>query len=909
MSEPHPDPTSPFSDILTLSSSSHNITTSSDDVTPRKRPPKLSDTRLRTTRISFPEVTDNLSNIVESLRLKWALLARQYSSRDPTIDSSFPKDLSVDTSDALISDLSSEDLTHEQDPGSLQALEFRGCAREILDELEALISATNPMGAFPTEDESVTSQGMAELGEEGMQSLIEYYYQQQVSSAGYALECIASCTVDAVLTKSLAFLALEDYREQDQCHLRSIMDTIDTTFPKGRVESGELRHLTSSMVETHVRGRLDYFQKKVDKFHANNRILDWIKGTGASDAGEPTEMSLISWMIAVPSSSSEDEGDSHPSASRIRSCELNESQGLSDIFEPRQSISDITFSFSRRTSSDASMVMQCEPSLFNRKLSDSSQLSSSCPSTDLPVSSIETPGSLDRVTRDNKQKVTQEYLQEQQCYSSQQNGNVIEEARDSVVTVASGIESKPIASNAEEHVHITIGDTLLPQTREGVKMRQIKGRGRLLKQYSSTQLYDDSNIESSSKQMISDQLKTDRPHTLPPVVYEGSQEEQPSPTTPTTPTSPTSSTSPGEDKPALPAQRRGSRGLLKPSRSFEEGSRSGKCVEFTDTTEYVMPPVQEMENIGPEEQASPQEGHKSSMASQSRLLRRKPLLSSFSFDVGHGIPDLGTDSVTPSLSRNAPEADSLEQFEKFEQEWRTFQVTFEADLFSSRHRLRQSNINLNRKLERMHEYASALDECISLLARSTSQEISRELEETFRINLNALNTSLQDVVATAQMVGHLSQEHKDNDNFRLCFSYVDKLKSRSRDATRSDFRMTLPRQESTVSNSSEPAFISEDMVQLAIERFISQPAQERQWPSFRKERSQFTAQQSQVEKELKLVIKNYDSLFENRKEELNWIKFSVKLMLLVLLLILLLYLTSESIELSLHTLLRNLGLR
>ena len=907
-----------------LSSSSH--ITSGDDVTTRKRPPKLSDTKLRSARISFPEVADNLNSIVESLRLKWALLARQFSSRDPTIDSSFPRDLSVDTSDALASDFSSEDLSHEQDPGSSQAVEFRGCAREILDELEALISATNPGAVFPME-EIDTSQGTAELGEEGLQSLIEYYCQQQVSAAGYALECVASCTVDAVITKSMAFLVLESYREQDQCHLRSIMHTIDTTFPKGRVESGELSdQLTSSMVETHVKGRLSYFQKKVDKMHANNSILDWIKGTQASDSqAAPEQRSLISWMITVPSSSSEDEADPLPVyASRIRSAprgmrgELSEPQSLSGIFAPRLSISDITFSFSRLSASDAGLLMHDEPVLFNRKLSDSSQLSSSYPSDAAELLAGNLEFSMDRTDGDHtKPKVLQEFIQE--CfYSSENNDDITEEAKESVANVESepiekfnAIENEPIEKfNAIENEPITTADTISAQTSEGVKMRQIKGRGILLRQYSSNQLYDDSNIESSiSKQMIREQPKPERPHTLPTVPDENqltavAQEEEISPQ------------SPGENNPELPVKRRGSRGLLKPSRSFEESARSkGKCVEFLNPTEYVMPHVPEVESVDPDEQAYLQERHEFIMDSQPNRASRKPLLSSFSFDVGDSIPELGTDSVTMATPaqryKAAPDPNAGDQFEMFEQDWRAFQVSFEADVFSSRHRLRQSNINLNRKLERMHEYASALDECISILPRSTSPETFRELAQTFRSNLNALNSSLQDVVATAQMVGHLSQELKDNNNFRLCFSYVDKLKYRSGigDPARSDFRMSLPRQESTVSNSSEPALISEDMVQIAIERFISQPAQERQWPSFRKERSQFTAQQSQVAKELKLVIKNYDLVIEKSKNELNWIKLAIKLMLLVLILILLLYLTSESIEQSLYTLLRNLRLR
>ena len=910
--------TDPAFDILALSGCP--LAPSRDDVTQRKRPPKLCDTRQRSTRISFPEVTDNLSNIVESLRLKWALLSRQYSSRDPTTDSSFPRDLSLDTSDALISDLSSEDLTQEQDPGSVsaQAEEFRGCAREILDELEALISATNPSGAFLTEEEIEASQGMAESGEEGMHSLIEFYYQQQVSAAGYALECIASCTVDAVLTKTRAFLALEGYRARDQSHLRSIVDTIDTTFPKGGAEGGELSHqLTSSLVETHVKGRLSYFQKKADKVHANNSILDWMSGTQASNSSMPTHrMSLISWMITMPSSSSssssDDAADSH-TISRIRSepgelpSQLIHSQTLSDILEPRQSISDITFSFSRRESSDAGLLMDCEPALFNRKLSDSSRLSSSYPSysPELPASSQDVYSSLEGATATSEYKpnLLIEFLRE--CSNSNtQIGNATKEARESVAD-----DSKPIENTDIQNENITTEGNTSPQTSEGV-MRQIKSKGRLLKQYSSHQLLD-SNIEPIPKQMFQDKHKHERPQTLPTVSDEETQVAKVAQEEELSPQSPVDNNSPG-----VSGQRRGSRGLLKPSRSFEEGSRTRtKSVEFLEPTEHVMPPVQEMDSVDPDEQAYLREEHKATMASQPKRRLKKPLLSSFSFDVGDGIPDLGTGSVTmatPAQSHKpAPEPDSGEQFDRLEQDWRAFQVTFEADMYSSRHRLRQSNINLNRKLERMHEYASAIDECISDLSHASSPESFRELEEALRSNLNALNSSLEEVVATAQMVGKLSQEYKDNSNFKLCFSYVDKLQSRclTRDPSRSDHRMSLPRQESTVSNSSEVALISEDMVQIAIERFISQPAQERRWPTFRKDRSQFTAQQSQVERELKLVVQNYDSMFQKRKEEFNWIKFAIKLIVSLLTLVLLLYLTSESLERSTYTLFRNLRLR
>ena len=855
-----------------------------DEVILRKRPPKLSETKTRVTQISVHEGSDNLSNIVESLRLKWALLARQLSSRDP-FDTSFPSEQSVDTCDPVVSDLFTEDLTNEQDFSSTQAMEFRGCARDILEELETLISATTPGGALSTEDDSVMSQGVTE---EWMQSLVEYYYQQQLSAAGYALDCVATCTVEAVMSKSIMFVMVEDYKEKEQHHLREIMDIIDTTFPKGSGHRNASPSLTSSMVEVHVKGRLKYFKKKLAKIQANSSILDWVQGTPGKKQ-VPQHESIISWMIAVPSSSSSSSSEEEDVFSQPKSLSrIKSSHDLaSGHFDPKQSISDVTFSFSRQASRDLSILLQCEPAIY-RKLSDSSCLSSSYPSNFTERNSLECSRSIGRKKdSSSKRRWSDELVRTQVRETSQFKEEIqptpIQTETTQPIQFPEDVtdQSMPIES-----------DFVLKECFKGVRMRRMKGRG---KQHSPTL---PNNISASPNPEMSE------PQSIPP----GDVTELDEVTRDTQSSEPLTES----QRKLLTLPRRPSRGLLKASRSFEEGNRSrGRCVEF-DPKEYRMPSLFE---VDPMEQAYLDEVHEDIM--RSKRLNRKSLVPSFSFDVGEGIPDdLCTDSVTmpPSSSSSSykvtPQVDIGEEFEKFEQDWRAFQVAFEADVYSTRHRLRQGSINLNRKLERIHEYSSSLDECIAILARSITQETFFELEETFHINLSSLNTALEGVVTTAQNVGCLSQEYKDNANFQLCFSYVDKLKYRSNTVgTMGSVAHGLPtRQDSTLSTASDTV-INEDVIQATIERFISAPAQARRWPSFRKERSEFTSQQNQVMRELKIITQNYDNLIETSKRDLSWCNISIKLFICSLFLILLLVLTSETKEDSFNTLLTNLRLR
>ena len=872
------------------SPSSDTNLTPGNEVILRKRPPKLSEIKTRDTRISVHEGSDNLSDIVESLRIKWALLARQLSSRDPTFDSSFPDEQSVDTCDPLVSDFFTEDLTNEQDFSSTQAMEFRGCARDILEELETLISATTPGGALSTEDDSVMSQGMTE---EWMQSLVEYYYQQQISAAGYALDCVATCTVEAVMSKSIMFVMVEDYKEKEQHHLREIMDTIDATFPKGSGQKNAVPSLTSSMVEVHVKGRLKYFMKKLAKIQANSSILDWVQGT-PDKKQIPRHESIISWMIAVPSSSSsssseEDDVFSQPKClSQIKSShDCDTSQNLSEHLDPRQSISDVTFSFSRQASRDLSILLQCEPAIY-RKHSDSSCLSSSFPSNFTERNSLDYSRSLGRrkdgsYSRQSKRRWSDHLVQTQVRETSQ----FTEEIQSThIQTEVTPVQFPKEVTDQSMPIDDIESDLVLKECFKGVRMRRIKGRG---KQHSPT-LPEMSEPVSTQSIPPDDVTKLDKD----------------------TRNIQTSELLTDSQRRLLTQPRRPSRGLLKASRSFEDGDRSrGKCVDF-DPREYKMPSLLE---VDPMEQAYLDEVHEDIM--RSKRLNRKSLVPSFSFDVGEGIPDdLCPDSVTmpppPSCSsyKITPKVDIGEEFEKFEQDWRAFQVAFEADVYSTRHRLRQGSINLNRKLERIHEYSSSLDECIAILARSITQDTFYELEETFHINLSSLNTALEEVVATAQNVGCLSQEYKDNANFQLCFSYVDKLKYRSNTVgTMGSTGHGLPtRQDSTISIGSD-AVINEDVIQVAIERFISAPAQARRWPSFRKERSEFTCQQNQVRKELKIITQNYDNLIKTSKRDLSWCNVSIKLFIFSLFLILLLVLTSESKEDSFNTLLTNLRLR
>ena len=876
--------------------------TPGDEVILRKRPPKLSETKTRDRRISAHEGSDNLSDIVESLRLKWALLARQFSSRDPTFDSSFPKEPSVDTCDLLISDVFTEDLTNEQDFTSTQAMEFRGCARDILEELETLISAATPGGAMSTEDDSVMSQGITE---EWMHSLVEYYYQQQISAAGYALDCVATCTVEAVISKSIMFVMVEDYKEKEQHHLREIMHIIDTTFPKGSGHRNALPFLTSSMVEVHVKGRLKYFKKKLAKIQANNSILDWVQGT-PDKKQIPQHESIISWMIAVPSSSSSSSSEEEDVFSQPKSLSLikssqqdndfDTSQNLSEHFDPKRSISDVTFSFSRQASRDLSILLHYDPATY-RKLSDSSCLSSSFPSNLTERNSLDCSRSLERMkdssySRQSKRRWSDELVQTQLRETAQFK----EEVQSTPIGTELLAQPAQLPNEVTDESTPIESDLVLKECFGGVRMRRIKGRG---KQHSPTLPVNDISVSPNPE--MSEPVSA---QSIPPADVTKRDQD--------TRDVQTSELLTESQRRLLTQPRRPSRGLLKASRSFEEGNRSrGRCVDFDPRT-YKMPSLVE---VDPMEQAYLDEVHEDIM--RSKRLNRKSLVPSFSFDVGEGIPDdLGPDSVTMplpascSIYKITQEVDIGEEFEKFEQDWRAFQVAFEADVYSTRHRLRQSSINLNRKLERIHEYSSSLDECIAILARSVTQETFHELEEAFRINISSLNTTLEEVVTSAQNVGCLSQEYKDNANFQLCFSYVDKLKYKSNTVgSMGSVGHGLPtRQDSTISTGSDTV-INEDVVQAAIERFISAPAQQRRWPSFHRERSEFTAQQNQVTRELKIITQNYDHLVESSKRDLSWCRVSIKLFVFSLFLILLLVLTSESKEDSFNTLLANLRLR
>ncbi|KAI6645914.1 hypothetical protein LOD99_13172 [Oopsacas minuta] len=854
-----------------ISSSSPNITTTSDNVILQKRPPKLSEIK-HTSHITLSDRSDNLSNIVESLRIKWALLVQQFSNREPTLDSSFPKEQSTDNCDPLISDFSLEDSTNEQDFSSLLAIKFRGCAREILEELETLISASTPGGVVSIEDDNITPQSM----EEWMQSLVEHYYQQQMYATGCALECIASSTVDAVITKSVMFLMVEDYKEREQHHLRAIMDTIDNTFPKGTGERNVRPSLTISMVESHVKGRLKHFKKKLDKVQANNSILDWVQGTQTVDNNDlPHNRGIISWLLTASSnssSSSEDEAYSFPRIKSVprdqQNTELDTSLNISEFFDPRRSLSDVTFSFSRQASRELSMLLQSEPTIY-RRYSDSSCLSSSFPSnfTEKAACSADCSRSLGKRKESSKQsKSESSHRLSVEIIQEQTSANIATEATESVKIE----EIQPVIREIDEQSLTTELEQSVPneeniQSNGGVKMRQ----GILLSQYSSSTELLDSNLSAYNRKR---QAKRTQSEVIDPQ----------------------------QIIPTQPARRKGSRGLLKATRSKD------KCVEF-DLNEYLMPALHEVDLV---EQAYLHEVHQDIM--RSNIMNRKKL----SFNVGDGIlDDLCPDSITmplpytDSIYNKTSDTDIGEEFEKFEQDWRAFQVAFEADVFSTRHRLRQSRINLNRKLERMHEYSSCLDECIAILAQSVTQDTFFELEETFRANLISLITSMDEVVVTAEMVGCLSQQHEDDSNFQLCFKYVDKLKYRSNtiDKIRTEGRAPPQPQESTISNS-DSVILNEDMVQIAIERFMTQPAQESRWPSFPKEHSHFISQQSQVTRELKQIMKNYDGLVKSCKREMRWSRVSIILILLLLLLMFLLLITFESIEHSFNALLINLRL-
>ena len=813
------------------------ISSHSDNyVTTQKHPPKLSEIR----KVSPPYRKNNLNSRVESVRNMCST------------DHEYPSD----PSDPLLSLPPPGEGQHK----SPHAIQFQNCAKEILEEIETLISSTGQDNSISRDEVVEGTEGGIELlpptASETVYSILGYAYQQQVSAAAYALQCLADCKVEVAISKSISLLSFELHREQEQAHLRSIMESLDQTFPSDSGERSIPTHISSGMVDLRVKALLKNFRKRVDKVLANNSILDWMKNSQQLEES-PSQlskqvsqrMSIISWMMAAStssssssSSSSEDEESQPVSVQRIRSTppvgqqgNLGQSQDL-DIFQGYPSISDVTFKFFRSKSQEKERIlMRSEPYLFKRDSDTSIPCSTS---TDLHSTSLEWSKSLGSRGPLRRERVLM-------------------------------MSEPPLNSSLET-----------PPTEAGVEMRPVRGRMRTnSRQFAYDPIVDDESAESFHRHQ--EDITEGRDHTTR-IINESKRVKS------------------EEGKPLF------LRSLLKPARSFEESNRSlGKSVEFAEIPRKTLSDIDMGASVDPEEMNFLEEAHKSITGPAKRPLP--------SWDVGDGIPELLSGSVTGAFPDNREQMEGTEnevKCENFEQEWRAFQVTFEGDVYSSLHRLRQCSINLNRKMEHMQEYSRGMTECVHRLTTSPPDETASD-REAFYSDLSFFNSLLAEVVGTSHTVGALTQENKDNSVFKLCLKYVEKLKGSS---IRSGIISTIPsplsagKQDTLGSVSSEPVLLTEESVQACIERYISQPAQVMKWPAFRFEFSKFAADQDQVNSELSLLAKQYEKLIEQCGRDIQWLRFSMKLLIVIMFLLLLLILSAESFEKSIYNILVNLRL-